>query len=89
MTPDTSAPKPAILLIGTDAAFLKTVEAALSQSRAVAVSAIAEPIEQAGKRRSSSTPRFSSSRSTPSGAKASAPSRLWSAGSAGAFPWLS
>ena len=50
MTPDTSAPKPAILLIGTDAAFLKTVEAALSQSRAVAVSAIAEPIEQAGKR---------------------------------------
>jgi pilus assembly protein CpaE len=50
MTPDTSAAKPAILLIGTDAAFLKTVEAALSQSRAVAVSAIAEPIEQAGKR---------------------------------------
>jgi pilus assembly protein CpaE len=50
MTPDTSAPKPSILLIGTDAAFLKTVEAALSQSRAVAVSAIAEPIEQAGKR---------------------------------------
>ena len=50
MTPDTSAPKPAILLIGTDAAFLKTVEAALSQSRAVAVRAIAEPIEQAGKR---------------------------------------
>jgi pilus assembly protein CpaE len=50
MTPDSTAPRPSILLIGTDAAFLKSVEAALSQSRAVSVSAIAEPIEQAGKR---------------------------------------
>jgi pilus assembly protein CpaE len=50
MNPDSTAPRHAILLIGTDAAFLKTVEAALSHSRAVAVTAIPEPIETAGKR---------------------------------------
>jgi pilus assembly protein CpaE len=50
MTPDTSPPRPSILLIGPDAALLKSVETALSQSRAVSVSAIVEPVEQAGKR---------------------------------------
>lgn len=50
MIPDTSAQRPSILLIGSDAAFLKSIEAALCQSRAVSVSAIAEAIEQAGKR---------------------------------------
>src|SRR3712207_176211 len=50
MTPDTSSPRPSILLIGPDAAFLKSIEVALGQSRAVSVSAIAEPIEQASRR---------------------------------------
>jgi pilus assembly protein CpaE len=50
MTVETSAPKPLILLIGTDAAFLNSITATLAQSRAVSVSTIAESIEQASKR---------------------------------------
>src|SRR5919112_3252932 len=48
--PDTTSPRPSILLIGPDAAFLKPIEAALGQSRAVSVSAIIEAVEQVGKR---------------------------------------
>ena len=50
MTQDLSALRPSILLIGTDEGFLKSVEVALSESRAVNVSAIGESIEQASKR---------------------------------------